>query len=53
MEIEEEIDEEKNDEDMVLRLGEIVRMAYDEELEEKLVGRSKEAGKRRKNWQGG
>jgi len=50
MEIEEEIDEEKNDEDMVLRLGEIMRMAYDEELEEKSVGRSQEAGKRRKNW---
>jgi hypothetical protein len=50
MEIEEEIAEEKKDEDMVLRLGGIMRMAYDEELEEKLVGRSKEAGKRRKNW---
>ncbi len=32
MEIEEEIDEEKKDGDRVLRLGEIKRIAYDEEV---------------------
>ena len=35
---------------MVLTLGEIMRLAHDEEMEERLVGRSREAGKRKKNW---